>query len=88
MADRDYRVFVREQSFRYSLVIIGLAPVDIFLEITIPADIDSMNIADIRGKMTEQARLNLQYYINRGGNLLMMLKPQTSEVIKIELDKL
>ena len=88
LADRDYRVFVREQSFRYSLVNNGLAPVEISLENTIPADIDIMIIADIRGKMTEQARLNLQYYINRGGNLLMMLKPQTSEDIKIELEKL
>ena len=87
-ADRDYRVFVREQSFRYSLVNNGLAPVEISLENTVSEDIDIMIIADIRGKMTEQAKLNLQHYIDRGGNLLMMLKPQTSKDLKTELEKL
>ncbi len=87
-AERDYRVFVREKSFRYSLINSGLDPVEISLDEVVSPDINIVILADIRGKMTEQAKANLRHYIDRGGNLLVMLKPQTSEDMKGELEKL
>ena len=66
----------------------GLDPVEISLDEVVSPDINIVILADIRGKMTEQAKANLRHYIDRGGNLLVMLKPQTSEDMKGELEKL
>lgn len=87
-ADRDYRLIVRERSFRQSFINSGVDPYEVTLKREIPSDINILMIVDTRGRLTEQEKLNLQRYIDRGGNLFVALKPQSSEDIKVVLEKL
>lgn len=87
-ADRDYRLMIRERSCRQSLINYGLDPIEVTLEQEIPADMNILMIVDTRGQMTEREKINLQQYIDRGGNLFIALKPQSSDDIKAEIEKL
>lgn len=87
-ADRDYRLMVRERSCRQSLINYGLDPLEVSLEQEIPSDVHILMIVDSRGRMTEREKMNLQQYIDRGGNLFVALKPQSSKDIKAEIEKL
>ena len=82
MADRDYRLAVRERACRQSLLNDGLDPVEITLEREIPADINILIIADARGEMTAIEKEHLQQYIDRGGNLFLTVKPQSADAMK------
>ncbi|MEY8593050.1 Gldg family protein [Butyricimonas hominis] len=81
-ADRDYRLIMRERSFRQSFINNGFDVVELTLEQKVPSDVNLLIIADPRGQLTDLEKGNLQEYIDRGGNLFMALNPQSSQSFK------
>lgn len=76
--DRDYMRISTHLGSRQSLVNLGLDPVEVNLQQPIPDNMKILVIADMRGELTPLEKGHLQDYIERGGNLLLMVKPRRS----------
>ena len=85
--DRDYNSFVCEKPFRYALINQGFDVTEITLEEEIPLDIRILVIAELRENLDEREWRNLDQYIDRGGNLLILNEPRRSDYMKPLLDK-
>lgn len=72
MGERDYGFFAQYKPFRYSLVNQGLDFTDVTLDQKIPEDIFFVIIADMRKPLSPLESENLDEYIQRGGNLLIL----------------
>jgi ABC-2 type transport system permease protein len=69
--DRNYNRFAQDKPFRYALINQGFDIADIVLDEEVPANIDIIVIADMKNKLTDIEKGNLNKYIARGGNLLI-----------------
>ena len=79
--DRDYSMFTQDKPFRYSLINQGFDFENVTLENEIPEDVKILVIAEMRQPLTETEKVNLDKYIERGGNLLITAEPKRRDVI-------
>lgn len=73
--DRDYSIFAQERSFRYSLINQGFDYCKVDLSKEVPSTVDILVIADLNAPLTPEEQLNLDKYIEKGGNLLIAGEP-------------
>lgn len=86
--DSGYYKFTQDKTLRQSLVNQGFAFTPVALDQPVPERVSILVISDMREPMTPQQEVNLDAYIARGGNLLVMGEPRRYEVMKPLLDKL
>lgn len=79
--ERNYCMFTHMPSFRSSLINQGFDYKDISLDKEIPEDINILVIAEMRHPMSETDKINLDKYIARGGNLMIIGEPRRQEVM-------
>lgn len=79
--DRDYN-FAWDKRYRYALINQGFDVAEVNLDQEIPADINILVIAEMRWGLSEEQHKNLQSYIARGGNLMIMCEPSRADVMK------
>lgn len=79
--DRDYNKFAQDKPFRYSLINQGFDFEEVKLDNEIPADVDILVIGDMRVPMPEEHLINLNKYIERGGNLLIAGEPGRQDIM-------
>lgn len=77
--DRDYNRFAQDKVFRYSLINQGFDFRQVSLDKPVPEDINILVIADMKEKLSEVHRANLNAYIAKGGNLLIAGEPRRQE---------
>lgn len=79
--DRDYSMFTQDKPFRYSLINQGFDFENTTLSKEIPADVHILVIAEMREPLTELEQANLDKYIARGGNLVIVGEPKRQDVM-------
>ncbi|MCR9011015.1 Gldg family protein [Gabonibacter chumensis] len=79
--ERNYCMFTHMPSFRSSLINQGFDYKDVTLDKEIPDDVNILVIAEMRQPMTESEKINLDKYIARGGNLMIIGEPRRQEVM-------
>lgn len=73
--DRGYNYLAREKSFRYALINQGFDFEDVQLDKPVPAHIRVLVIAEVRKPLAPAEMLNLQRYIDHGGNCIIAGEP-------------
>lgn len=79
--ERDYNTFAQQKNFRYSLINQGFDITDVTLTREIPEDVNIVLIAEMRSPLSEQEAANLDKYIARGGNLVIVGEPRRQDVM-------
>ncbi|GHT60511.1 hypothetical protein AGMMS50239_09630 [Bacteroidia bacterium] len=79
--DRGYFRFSQDKPFRYSLINQGFDGKEIRLDEEIPALISILVIADMRNPLTPDEQAQLNAYIARGGNLVILGETRRQEVM-------
>lgn len=79
--ERDYSMFAAHKPFRYSLINQGFEVVSIRLTDKVGEDVDIMVIADMRTSFDEEEMRNLEDFVERGGNLLIVGEAGRQEVM-------
>jgi ABC-2 type transport system permease protein len=79
--DRGYSRFSQDKPFRYSLINQGFDVAEIRLEQRVPDKVNILVIADMRNPMTPVEQENLDAYIARGGNLVVLGETRRQEVM-------
>jgi len=74
-SDRGYKIFTQEKTFRYSLINQGFDFENISLTDEIPQNINMLVIAEPKGALSELEMVNLDKYIERGGNMMILGEP-------------
>ena len=70
--DRNYNRFAGDKPFRYALVNQGFDMTDVSLDKEVPKDVNIIVIADMRVALNASEKANLDQYVARGGNLLIL----------------
>ena len=78
IGERGYN-FAWNKSARYALINQGFDVAEVNLDNEIPLDINILVIAEIRQKLTDVQKTNLDKYIARGGNLVILSEPKREE---------
>jgi len=81
MGERGYYRFSQDKPFRYSLINQGFDFAEVRLNKDVPANINILVIADMRGPLTPAEQARLDAYIARGGNLLIAGETRRQEVM-------
>ena len=79
--DRDYSLFASEKTFRNALMNQGFDVESVSLSGQIPENINIIVISDMREWLTPEEEVNLQQYIDRGGNLFILGEPKRREIM-------
>jgi ABC-2 type transport system permease protein len=79
--DRGYSRFSLNKPFRYSLVNQGFDIAEIQLERHVSENVNILVIADARGSLPPAEQENLDAYIARGGNLVILGETRRQEVM-------
>ena len=79
IGDRDYNTFTWDKPFRYALLNQGFDVVEVNLDGEMPGDINILVIAEMRSELTPVQKTNLDQYIARGGNLMILSEPKRGE---------
>ena len=79
IGDRDYNTFTWDKPFRNALLNQGFDVVEVKLDSEIPEDIDILVIAEMRSELPPVQKTNLDQYIARGGNLMILSEPKRGE---------
>lgn len=79
--DMDYSFFATEKTFRYALINQGFDTEIISLDKPVPDVINIIVIADPRRLFTEEENKNLDAYIARGGNLMILGEPYRRDMV-------
>ncbi|MBN9384950.1 MAG: Gldg family protein [Chitinophagaceae bacterium] len=74
-SDRGYNMFTQDKTFRYALINQGFDFEEISLNKPVPEKIRILVIAEMKSMLTPAEQQNLQDYIDRGGNMLIMGEP-------------
>lgn len=85
--DRDYNMFTWEKPFRHSLINQGFEVKEVTLDEEIPTAVQILVIAEMRRNLSETEKFNLDTYIARGGNLLILTEPKRLEYMNPLLNK-
>lgn len=80
-ADRGYKIFAQEITFRYSLINQGFDFRNVLLEKEIPTEIKMLVIAEPRKEFNETEMRILDKYIERGDNLMILGEPGRQEFV-------
>mgnify|MGYP005932878887 CR=1 FL=1 len=88
LGDRNYNSFTLDKSFRYALINQGFDVEKVTLDKEIAPEIRILVIAEMRSEMSESECENLDKYIARGGNLLIMSEPTCVEYTRPLLEKI
>lgn len=72
--DGDYSIFATMREYRSSMINQGfkLQSIDLAAGDTIPGDIDILLIADVRAPLAESEMAELDRFVERGGNMMIM----------------
>jgi ABC-2 type transport system permease protein len=68
--------------FRYSLINQGFDVVELNANAAIPAEVSILLIADPRSTLTTTEQVNIQAFVNRGGNMFIAGEPGKQEVFE------
>ncbi|MDR0765878.1 MAG: Gldg family protein [Odoribacteraceae bacterium] len=79
--DRGYFRFSSDKPFRYSLINQGFDFTEVRLDAPVPANVSVLVIADARTPFSPAERANLDEYIDRGGNLVILGDRRRQEVM-------
>lgn len=79
--DRGYYRFSQDKRFRFALINQGFDCREVRLNTMVPAQVNIMIIADMRSAITPEEQANLDAYIARGGNLLILGETRRQEVM-------
>jgi ABC-2 type transport system permease protein len=79
--DRGYSRFSRDKPFRFSLVNQGFDVAEIGLEQRVPENVNILVIADARNPFNPIEQENLDDYIARGGNLVILGETRRQEIM-------
>jgi ABC-2 type transport system permease protein len=79
--DRGYSRFSQDKPFRYSLINQGFDIAEIRLGQRVPDKVNILVISDMRNPMTPVEQENLDAYIVRGGNLVILGETRRQEVM-------
>ncbi|WEK37009.1 MAG: Gldg family protein [Candidatus Pseudobacter hemicellulosilyticus] len=79
--DRGYKMFAQEKTFRYALINQGFDFANVTLDKPIPDDIKILVIAEPKKLLAPEEWVNLQQYIDRGGNMLICGEPGRQEFL-------
>ncbi len=74
--DRDYSHYACRKKFRNALINQGFDHCIIDLKQPVPDNVATLVIAEMRTELSEQEEINLNNYIERGGNILIMCEPK------------
>ncbi|MDO5665887.1 MAG: Gldg family protein [Bacteroidia bacterium] len=80
-SDRGYRFFTQQKNFRYSLVNQGFDFEHISLKEEVPQKIKMLVIADPKEMLSEAEMENLNKYIDRGDNLMILGEPGNQQFV-------
>ncbi len=80
-SDRGYKMFAQEITFRYSLINQGFDFRNVSLGEKVPDAINMLVIAEPRAAFSEQEMENLDKYIERGDNLMILGEPGRQEFV-------
>lgn len=72
---------------RYSWVNQGIDAMEVTLDKEIPVSVEALLIADPKTSYTEEELTQLDKYIARGGNLILMVEPDSHAVVQPLLDR-
>lgn len=81
VTDKGYNKFSYEKAFRYSLINQGFDFQNVTLDRPVPDRISILVIAEMRQLLTPLEQENLNGFIAKGGNLLIMGEPGRQEVM-------
>ena len=84
--DRGYNMFSVRKDQRYALINQGFDVDTLSLRREVPADVTILVLADPREPMDEREMGHLMRYVERGGNLLLALKPGREKHLEGLLD--
>ena len=76
LMDRDYAHYAGRKKFRNALINQGFDHCTVDLSKPVSQKIATLVIAEMRTKLSEQEIANLDEYIKRGGNILIMCEPK------------
>jgi ABC-2 type transport system permease protein len=79
--DRGYFRFSSDKPFRYSLVNQGFDFTTVRLDVPVPERVGILVIADARSPFSPVERANLDEYVDRGGNLVILGDTRRQEVM-------
>ena len=79
LKDVSYSLFANDKKFRYALMNQGFDIEEVVLDKAVPESIKILVIADMRESLKPEEEMNLQQYINRGGNLFILGEPRRRE---------
>ncbi|MDR1415733.1 MAG: Gldg family protein [Odoribacteraceae bacterium] len=79
--DRGYFRFSQDKPYRYSLINQGFDCEEIRLDAEVPARVNILVIADVRTPISPADQANLDAYIARGGNLVILGETRRQEVM-------
>lgn len=77
--DRGYKMFAQEKTFRYALINQGFAFKDVLLDKPVDEKVNILVIAEPKRLFSDNEQANLDAYVARGGNLLIMGEPGRQE---------
>lgn len=77
--DRGYNMIAQEKTFRYSLINQGFDFQNVILNKKVPENIRILVIAESRKNLLSKEKVNLDQYIQRGGNLVIAGEPGTQQ---------
>ena len=80
-ADREYKRFSSDKNIRSSMVNQGFNIEEIRADKAIPDSVDILVISELRSPLSEVERLNLDAFIDRGGNLFILGGPGRQELM-------
>ena len=76
LMDRDYSYYASRKNFRNALINQGFDYCTIDLNKPVPEKVATLVIAEMRSKLSDIEAKNLNDYIERGGNILIMCEPK------------
>lgn len=79
--ERSYSMFTHMKTFRHSLINQGFDFTTVTLEKELPQEINILVIAEMKQPLSEEEQQNLDKYIARGGNLMIIGEPNRQEVM-------
>lgn len=80
-SDRGYKIFAQEITFRYSLINQGFDFRNVSLKNEVPTEIKMLVIAEPKEELDEIEMRNLDNYVKRGDNLMILGEPGRQEFV-------
>lgn len=84
----DYERRFTRRSERFSLINHGFDFVEVDLSEPFPADVNMVLIADPRADYSDQARSNLMDFLSTGGNMALLLEPDSAGSVDLLLQEI